>query len=488
MFKKKNQMDIHVRYLEDGCVTSRYFGFEFLGHARAEDLLQHIKECVAQLNMRQLLSVEMDGPNVNFKLMDLLQKEHAELHGGAQVINVGSCGLHTLHNAMKAGFTAWQLEKHLRGMHFLFHNVPARREDFTNLTRSSCFPLPFCGHRWIENVPVAERAIAVWPMLQMYVDAAEKKKVKKPSTASYDTILAAQGDPLIIPKLQFFLAISRSFNPYLTRYQTDEPVLPFLAKDLTELLMSLLQRFVKQEILQDRTPRQLTQIEVSEEKNWVSLRNLDIGLGAECAIKELLGKPGCKIGELSVLTFRRECLQCLVKVVRKLQEKCPLKFPVVRQIACLDPTRMNRDPEWCITQMKSIVQMFVQGKQLTGGIPAGDVIIQQFTSLLSVEGRDEEFVYFQPMKQRLDVFLHSKLSTSHPELLRFCQSVLLLSHGQATVERGFSVNKEVETCNLLDESLEALRLICDEVSGCGGILKVPLTKELLASAASARSQ
>ncbi|KAL7381065.1 hypothetical protein ABVT39_028034 [Epinephelus coioides] len=302
-------------------------------------------------------------------------------------------------------------------------------------------PLPAVApHRWIENVPVAERAIAVWPMLQMYVDAAEKKKVQKPHTASYDTILAAQGDPLIIQKMQFFLAISRSFNPFLTRYQTDEPVLPFLARDLTELLM------------------------------------------------ELLGKPGCKIGEVSVLTFRRECLQCLVKVVRKLQEKCPLKFPVVRQIACLDPTRMNRDPEWCITQMKSIVQTFVQGKQLTGGIPAGDVIIQQFTSLLSVEGRDEEFVSFQPLKQRLDVFLHSKLSTSHPELLRFCQSVLLLSHGQATVERGFSVNKEVETCNLLDESLEALRLICDEVSGCGGILKVPLTKELLASAASARSQ
>lgn len=49
------------------------------------------------------------------------------------------------------------------------------------------------------------------------------------------------------------------------------------------------------------------------------------------------------------------------------------------------------------------------------------------------------------------------------------------------------MNKEVETCNLLDESLEALRLICGKVIGCGGILKVPLTKELLASAASATS-
>ncbi|KAL7876829.1 hypothetical protein SRHO_G00034720 [Serrasalmus rhombeus] len=137
--------------------------------------------------------------------------------------------------------------------------------------------------------------------------------------------------------------------------------------------------------------------------------------------------------------------------------------------------------------MKNLVQTFIQGKQLAGGIAAGDVITQQFASFLS-EAREEDFVSFQPLRQRLDVFLHSKLHKSHPDLLRFCLSVLLLTHGQATVERGFSVNKEVESCNLLHDSLEALRLVCDKVIACGGILKVPLTKELLASAATARSQ
>nr|XP_023653575.1 uncharacterized protein LOC111836490 isoform X1 [Paramormyrops kingsleyae] len=137
--------------------------------------------------------------------------------------------------------------------------------------------------------------------------------------------------------------------------------------------------------------------------------------------------------------------------------------------------------------MKSIVQTFLQGKKLTGGIPAGDVIIQQFTSLTSVEGRGERFLSFKPVKERLDVFLYTNLSTPYPELSRFCQSLLLLSHGQATVERGFSINKEVETWNLQDDTLECLRLVCDRISSCGGVLKVPLTKELLASASSARS-
>lgn len=56
------------------------------------------------------------------------------------------------------------------------------------------------------------------------------------------------------------------------------------------------------------------------------------------------------------------------------------------------------------------------------------------------------------------------------------------------MERGFSINKEVETCNILEKSMEALRLICDKISVCGGVLKVPLTKELMASVACARSR
>ncbi|KAK5894066.1 hypothetical protein CesoFtcFv8_010793 [Champsocephalus esox] len=214
--------------------------------------------------------------------------------------------------------------------------------------------------------------------------------------------------------------------------------------------------------------------------------NADIGLGAESVIKALQSKPGSRVGELSVLTFRKECMKGLAAMVKKVQEKSPLKCPVVRHIACLDPTNMSRDPEWCIGKMKSVIQRFLEDKQLAGGVSAGDVIVLQFQRFLSVEGRGEGFLSFQPFEQWLDVFLHEALST-YPELRRFCQSLLLLSYGQATVERGFSVNKEVETVNLLEESLEAQRLICDQVSICGGVLKVPLAKELLASAAFARS-
>lgn len=85
----------------------------------------------------------------------------------------------------------------------------------------------------------------------------------------------------------------------------------------------------------------------------------------------LQSKPGSRVGERSVLVFKRECMQGLVAMVKKLQEKSPLKFPVVRAIACLDPTNMHRDPDGCLTKMKTTVQKFMQDSQLAGGVSAG---------------------------------------------------------------------------------------------------------------------
>lgn len=240
------------------------------------------------LDLKHLISISMDGPNVNFKFLNNLQQEHGELHGGRQLISVGSCGLHTVHNSFKTGFSVWNIEKLLRAMHYVFHNVPARREDYTKLTGTSLFPLPFCGHRWVENLPVAERAIEVWPKLKEYVEAVRRKELPNPGTSSFDTIEAANKDPLILAKLQFFMAISRTFCPFLKKYQTDEPVLPFLCRDLTELMMSLVRRFIKRELLQDITPFKLTKLDTDDQKNWVNASLTDIGLGAESVLKVML--------------------------------------------------------------------------------------------------------------------------------------------------------------------------------------------------------
>ena len=67
--------------------------------------------------------------------------------------------------------------------------------------------------------------------------------------------------------------------------------------------------------------------------------------------------------------------------------------------------------------------------------------------------------------------------------------ILLLSHGQATVERGFSVNKEVESYNLREDTFSARRIICDHVNAVGDIFNVDVAnKQLQLSASGARQK
>ena len=58
-----------------------------------------------------------------------------------------------------------------------------------------------------------------------------------------------------------------------------------------------------------------------------------------------------------------------------------------------------------------------------------------------------------------------------------------------TVERGFSVNKEVESYNLKEDTFSARRIICDHVNAVGGIFNVDVAnRQLQLSAAGARQK
>ncbi|RXN05329.1 hypothetical protein ROHU_033474 [Labeo rohita] len=199
---KNKQLDLHVRFWKNNHVQSRFYGSQFLGHATAQDLLHHFKEFVQDLDLRNMISVSMDGPNVNWKLFEHLQQEHAEAFGGSQLIVVVT-----------------------------------------------------------------------------------QKNLPNPRTSSYDCLAVARNDPLIMAKFHFFMALSRTFTPFLTKYQTDEPVLPFISQDLTVLIKSLLKRFIKSEVLHNITPLQLVKLDTGDMAARIQLKNVDIGLGAEAVLK-----------------------------------------------------------------------------------------------------------------------------------------------------------------------------------------------------------
>ena len=76
----------------------------------------------------------MDGPNVNWSFYSKVMEE---IFGNTvKAVDIGSCGLHVVHNSFRAGFEAaqWNLNSFLTSLYFLFHDTPARREDYFLIT------------------------------------------------------------------------------------------------------------------------------------------------------------------------------------------------------------------------------------------------------------------------------------------------------------------------------------------------------------------
>ena len=77
--------------------------------------------------------------------------------------------------------------------------------------------------------------------------------------------------------------------------------------------------------------------------------------------------------------------------------------------------------------------------------------------------REEEFKSFDFRKDRLDSFLATYFASQncYSEVWHLCKLIFVLSHGQSSIERGFSVNKELLEDNLQEKSLVSQRLIYD---------------------------
>ena len=111
--------------------------------------------------MKNLVQISMDRPAVNIKFHEIMQREILQEYSHS-LTDTGSCGLHILHNSFKAGsvVTQWDLASVLSSLYYLFKDAPSRKEDYKII--SSMMALKFVNHRWLENIPIAERAVAVW--------------------------------------------------------------------------------------------------------------------------------------------------------------------------------------------------------------------------------------------------------------------------------------------------------------------------------------
>ena len=148
------------------------------------------------------------------------------------------------------------------------------------------------------------------------------------------------------------------------------------------------------------------------------------------------------------------------------QERSPLQFHFARKLQSLDPRVMVSEPESVDKMFQQVLKTLVEEELKTN--QQADSELDQFRKLISEAKKYhyERFATYCFTQERLDKFFSKLLENKeeYEQLWMTMKMLLTLSHGQAAVERGFSVNKEILNPNLQEMSLRAIRLIYSSLS------------------------
>ena len=90
--------------------------------------MEHFMGLTKNLNLRNMVELSMDSPNINWVFFDKLFAELKSVDTDPSLINTGSCGLHTIHSAFKS--VDWDIATVMKSMHKLFKDTPAWRKDW----------------------------------------------------------------------------------------------------------------------------------------------------------------------------------------------------------------------------------------------------------------------------------------------------------------------------------------------------------------------
>lgn len=76
--QQQKQLDVHIRFWDEGQIKTRFSCFKFLGHGAFDMLFKEIEECCSDIGMFLLIQLKMDGPNVNWATYDKLSVDIEE--------------------------------------------------------------------------------------------------------------------------------------------------------------------------------------------------------------------------------------------------------------------------------------------------------------------------------------------------------------------------------------------------------------------------
>ena len=248
-----------------------------------------------------------------------------------------------------------------------------------------------------------------------------------------------------IAKLNFFSFIAGLLVPYLTCYQTQNPMILFLHDDLQKLLKELLGLTIKSEVIDSckDDSKVLLKIDLRDVKNHIKKKDMHVGFATLQELQSLRRKD--LVSQVDVNKFRVEVKEFVVVLLEKMFCKNPISYNFVKYASIFDPKVLLSQPSNICKSLCGKLMCFLVGSKIVSTDQA-DKALSVFSSFYESCMSERKFAFkaFDRSKQRLDEFFMKKTDVgSYKNLLPILKLVLVLSHGQANVERCFSVNNSI---------------------------------------------
>ena len=214
---------------------------------------------------------------------------------------------------------------------------------------------------------------------------------------------------------------------------------------------------------------QLKDIDLSpQSKVLKKVKEVDIGFVASKSIEKLMKKD--IVSQSDVVKFKEIVQKYVIATVHKILEKSPIGSIVVRNALVFDPTTIicvtdTSDMDILIKKMKALLSHMIHLKVYEESF--SDKVLNQYRDFLDNELKInlQKFKDFKKEDTLIVDFFFSiiQIDKKYTELSDMVKIILTLSHGQAAVERSFSLGKPLIHDNIKSLSLINKKLIRDHM-------------------------
>lgn len=462
---KELQLQIRFWSEAEGAVVTRHMETFFIGHATASDLKQKLDKAIDNLGVsrHKLLTLGSDGPNVNKKVYKLLNEDIKLLRNNKTgLIDIGTCNIHIIHNSFLKGLNEFgiNVSDFAVSIKYFFKDKASRWEDYEVIQKKLKLPRhTFIKHvtaRWLTLGDAASRLIEQWPgIIEYFLKYIPKHCPQIAATETYKTIKSFLDKPMFKYEILFVESSSKIFSRFLKTFQKEEPLIHILYSELENLITTIMLRFVKGDVIVKFTSIDPNTF-FKDVEHLLDTRDIDIGSVVRSKFLE------DKVSEKEEMMFKFSARKHYIAVCTHIIVKSSMcNNSLIKYLQCLQPGM--------ISQPKSVKFIMKVAEALPHDCNL-DKVCEEW-KLLQID-KSVDLQALSNTFTRIDHFWHNifclKTESNdfkYPNLATVIKQALVFSHGNASVERGFSDSGKIMSLDRNKLSERTLNAILTVKSG-----------------------